>query len=153
MREDFHFTSLGRRNDLYSAFQRSGRPEDLGVFFHAQQDSYSHAGYSARFGHLFMGHEPDLVGSDPVKADLMAKDTFDRLIAAKGRLGQSYQGVAWKAIFPLIQQYNRNITVHSRQETLRQLQKLVRSKINEQEERENRQRKAGGCSAEFATCE
>jgi RHS repeat-associated protein len=52
IREDFHFTSQARRVDLYSAFEESGRPEDLGIFFHAQQDSYSHAGFGPRFGHL-----------------------------------------------------------------------------------------------------
>ncbi|MDA0207485.1 MAG: RHS repeat-associated core domain-containing protein [Acidobacteria bacterium] len=42
-REKFHFTSDARRNALYAAFESSGSPEDLGTFFHAQQDSYSHA--------------------------------------------------------------------------------------------------------------
>jgi hypothetical protein len=54
----------------------------LGQFFHPQQDSFSHAGYPAFQGHGLQGHGPDKTYNDVPKANLMARDTYDRLVKA-----------------------------------------------------------------------
>ncbi len=81
-REDFHFTTVERRNELWKAFESSGKPEDLGVFLHAEQDSFSHAGFGPATGHLMAGHAPDKTFGDPAKADQMARGSYARLTAA-----------------------------------------------------------------------
>jgi RHS repeat-associated protein len=152
VREDFHFTSAARKNELYSAFERSGRPEDLGIFFHAQQDSYSHAGFGARFGHLSAGHAPDKTYTDPAKADRMALDTFTLLGNAKGRLGEAHRGLDYKTISPFIQAFNRARTTQEKQRALQQIRNLAQRNLEAQRQREADRRRTGACSAEFSKC-
>lgn len=64
-----------------------GRALDaLGVYLHAQQDSYSHAGYGPALGHLLDGHAPDKTYNDIAKANAMALDTYQRLAKASSLL-------------------------------------------------------------------
>ena len=73
-RRDFHFTDAGRRRQLWNDFQVGGTPEQLGVFFHAEQDSYAHEGFGPRMGHVFAGHGPDQTFASPLTADAMKKE-------------------------------------------------------------------------------
>ncbi len=54
-RADFHFASESRRDQLWMSFESNLTPQALGVFLHAEQDSFSHAGYGPKAGHLLAG--------------------------------------------------------------------------------------------------
>jgi hypothetical protein len=49
-RELYHLTTESRRNEMWQTFEQSGSLQGLGTYFHAQQDSFSHAGYGPRWG-------------------------------------------------------------------------------------------------------
>ena len=127
VREDYHFTSESRRSELYSNFQKSGKAGDLGTYLHAKQDSYSHAGYGARFGHLFAGHAPDKTFNDVSKADAMARSTFSTLEGAKGRLGQTGAGLPYSAVAAAVHNFNAADSAGAKNQVLDDLRK----KINE----------------------
>ena len=153
-RRPYHFTSLGRRNELYAAFEASGGPEALGIFFHAQQDSFSHEGFGPDVGHLAAGFTPDKTYNDPVKADRMGQDTFERLVAAAARLpGGGYKPLDWKTISPLVQAFNRARTDKDKQRALQQILDLAQRNIEEKRRREAARRRTGACAAEFSNCE
>ena len=121
-RQDYHFTSEGRRQELWRAFMQSGSPEDLGVFFHAQQDASSHAGYGPTLGHLLAGSSPDRTFSAPDLADAMARDTYDRLRAAGLRLGKSGgSALPWEKVEPYVTRFNRATTLEEKREVLWEL--------------------------------
>ena len=107
IRADYHFTSEARRSALYAAFEQSGSPEDLGVFFHAQQDSYSHETFEPTMGHLRVGVAPDKTYLDAAKADRMARDTFDRLLSARTSLGADGTPVEYEQIRSSVEAFNR----------------------------------------------
>ncbi|MBV9497193.1 MAG: RHS repeat-associated core domain-containing protein [Acidobacteria bacterium] len=95
----YHFTTPARRTEMWGAFEKTGSLAALGQFFHAQQDSYSHAGYEPARGHLFAGHGPDKTYKDTAKALKMAFDTYSRLNQAADKLGISRKDrVAWDKI-------------------------------------------------------
>ena len=107
-RRDFHFTDAQRRMQLWDEFQAGGTPEQLGVFFHAEQDAYAHEGFGPRMGHLFAGHRPDQTFAAPLKADAMARDTYERLVAAAARLGgPTRTAVPWEKVSPFVARFNR----------------------------------------------
>ncbi|HUP62631.1 MAG TPA: RHS repeat-associated core domain-containing protein, partial [Thermoanaerobaculia bacterium] len=87
VRAAYHFTTDERRGQMWSTFEKAGSLTALGQFFHAQQDSFSHAGYGAKVGHAAAGHEPDKTYNDPAKAMRMAFDTYSRLNQAADKLG------------------------------------------------------------------
>jgi RHS repeat-associated protein len=87
VRAAYHFTTPERRAQMWGAFEKTGSLTALGQFFHAQQDSYSHAGYGPKVGHAAAGHKPDKTYNDPAKALRMAFDTYSRLNQAADKLG------------------------------------------------------------------
>jgi hypothetical protein len=98
-RRDYHFTTQGRRDQMWGAFASTGSLKSLGVFFHAQQDSFSHAGFGPTKGHLSAGHAPDKTYTDPAKAFTMAANTYRLMNAAADKLGiPKSDRVAWKQI-------------------------------------------------------
>ncbi len=109
IREKYHFTTQARRNEMYKTFLKSGSPKDLGIYLHALQDSYSHAGFGARFGHLSAGHAPDKTYNDVNKADRMAKRVFDILVSAKQTINDAKgkNPVSYDDIESLIKDFNR----------------------------------------------
>lgn len=125
VRADYHFTSEARRADLYSNFQKSGKAGDLGVYLHAKQDSYSHAGYGARFGHLFAGHAPDKTFNDVSKADAMARSTFSALEGAKGRLGQTGAGLPYSNVAAAVHNFNAADSAGAKNQILYDIQKKI----------------------------
>lgn len=121
-RRDYHFANEERRQELWRAFTQSGSPEDLGVFFHVEQDSFSHAGYGPTIGHLFAGYSPDRTFAAPDLADAMARDTYDRLIAAVRHLGNTGRAaLPWKKVEPYVTRFNRATTLEAKQEVLWEL--------------------------------
>ena len=113
-RDWHHFTTQGLRDRLWSGFEslasapdQLGAVSSLGVFLHAQQDSFSHAGFGSQRGHVLAGHGPDKTYNDPAKALTMAADTYRRLNAAADRLGISKTDrVAWKQIRSALVRFN-----------------------------------------------
>lgn len=98
----YHFTTAQRRTDLWSMFEWNATRNTefafyeslrrLGVFFHADQDSFSHEGYGPGIGHALAGHAPDQTFNDVPKADRMARATFDRLVEALNVFSKRFSG-------------------------------------------------------------
>ena len=105
--DENHFTSEDVRKSLWEQFERTGSTADLGVFLHAHQDSYSHAGYYPIPGHAWDGHVPDKTYTRPELADRMAASTFQRLQQATSRLTGRPVGVSWQDIEKFVQRFNR----------------------------------------------
>jgi RHS repeat-associated protein len=138
-RELWHFTTQSRRNDLWDAFNFHGTLLDLGIFLHAQQDSFSHEGYGPRWGHAKDGHDPDLTFKRPGRANIMALDTFNRLKEAlsirigKGKENQYYDAMAWRTIMPLVDDFNRAKSPAEKQRIINQIVQFVQDEHRRQE--------------------
>jgi RHS repeat-associated protein len=133
-RRDYHFTTSERRDQMWASFEASGQSGDLGAFLHAEQDSYSHAGYGPGTGHMLAGHAPDKTYNDPGRADNMAKDTYGRLSAAAARLGIDPQNqVAWSRIAKLVGDFNKARTRDEKDKTLGQLRDVIKEARQEQQ--------------------
>lgn len=124
-REQWHFTTSTRRNELWIRYRSTGLLDDLGVFLHAEQDSFSHVGFTARFGQVpsFMVtgydlHAVDKTAHKPHRADAMSRDTYAWLVLANG----SRTRVQWKFLEPYIQQFNRALPTE-KERILQQLER------------------------------
>ena len=116
-REDFHFTTEERRNELWEGFKTevkngAGQAEAaLGRYFHALQDSFSHKKYGPGIGHLLAGHDPDKTDLRQDVAESMAKETFKKMIDARtlmakyDKSGQLYKPISYGAIAGLVSRY------------------------------------------------
>jgi len=134
-RAAYHFTSESRRVELWEAFEASGSTKDLGTFLHAQQDSYSHAGFGPKAGHAAAGTAPDKTYNNAAKANLMAAGTYGKLAAAAAKLGISPANkVEWERIKALVSAFNATKT---RQEKARILDQMKRTIIEERRARLN----------------
>jgi len=135
-RRQYHFTTIERRMELWNAFMESGSIRDLGRYLHAEQDSYSHEGFGAIFGHLFAGHTPDRTYSDPAKADRMALDTYEALRTAADRLRSDKTArVEWSKIEVLVTEFNRAQRAEDKAEILDQVRRVVDVTQAEKKER------------------
>jgi len=119
----WHFTSLSRREELFDRFETTGSPRELGIFLHAQQDSYSHAGFGPRTGHSLYGTSVDKTHNNPEKADRMANNTFSILVSAASRLmgGNPFSSLSAKEIQPFIRDFNRATKEQDKRRILDQL--------------------------------
>jgi hypothetical protein len=132
-RANYHFTTAQRRSDLWSIAATSGSLEALGTYFHAEQDSFSHADYGPTYGHLFAGHGPDKTYNDPEKADTMANDTYNRLIQSFAfSCYVTNDSIGWALIRPFVQRFNRARTDQAKDVALNDLRTFIH---NEQEKR------------------
>jgi RHS repeat-associated protein len=109
-RARWHFTTSPQRNALWMQFRSTGSLDDLGMFLHAEQDSFSHIGFGARFGQvrsiIWTGGDPhavDKTAHRPERADLMSRDTYAWLVRASG----SRSHVQWKVLEPFVERFNR----------------------------------------------
>jgi RHS repeat-associated protein len=107
MRADYHFTSEARRTAMWATFERSKSVTGLGEYMHAFQDSYSHEGFGARYGHARAGTTPDNTTSDPAKADRMAEATYGKLVSARTSLPATRRPIPYKSIEKLVAKFNR----------------------------------------------
>ena len=130
VRADFHFTSSERREQMYQDFKQSGSPARMGTYLHALQDSFSHAGYGARFGHLSDGHAPDKTYNDVAKADRMARATYNTILNSRGAFsvgGQTVpfgKAVPWAKIAPMVHDFNAAKTDADKQKALDAIRKV-----------------------------
>ena len=107
-RINFHFTTEARRAEMWGAFEASGEPKALGQFLHAEQDSYSHAGFGPRAGHASAGHAPDKTYNDPAKAYRMAQSTYRSLVRGAARMGVSTSArTPWSKVSASVNKFNR----------------------------------------------
>ncbi len=67
------------RGSARDAAMNSSDLVTLGQTLHNFQDTFSHEGYGATFGHLFAGHAPDILSNDVNKAVEAARQTFEIL--------------------------------------------------------------------------
>jgi RHS repeat-associated protein len=146
-RRKYHFTTQQRRDELWSGFESSGSPDDLGVFFHAFQDSFAHEGYGPTWGHIKAGHAPDKTYNNPGKADRMANQSFGLLVNAvgvmnnKGKISVSYSAVAWDKLQPLVQAFNRARTMEEKQKIIQQIRQVAldhHKRVTKEREEEKR---------------
>jgi RHS repeat-associated protein len=147
-RRNYHFTTVEQRYDLWNNFAESAvgvssettTLGSLGVFMHAQQDSYSHEGYGPVLGHGLAGHAPDKTYNNPGKADRMALDSFNRLTTAatvlfnNQKISFLYKPLDQKVLNPLIQSFNRAKTPEEKMKIVTQIQTLARENIQRQAE-------------------
>jgi len=156
-RRDFHFTTANRRAEMWDY---AGMEEGLGVYLHAEQDSFSHAGFGPAVGHLLAGHSPDKTYTDPTKADSMASDTYQALQQAGVNIGTATGAIPYSEILPFIQAFNRA----GRRQDLGapQIEKMKKKQLELLRQHVDQYRKdhkeiqgpdtTGVCSAEFAHC-
>jgi RHS repeat-associated protein len=107
MRADYHFTSEARRATMWAQFERDRSVTAVGEFMHALQDAYSHQGFGARYGHASAGKAPDKTTTDAVKADRMAKATYDRLVSARTSLSATTRAIPYSRLEKLVAKFNR----------------------------------------------
>jgi RHS repeat-associated protein len=121
-----HFTTRARRDELWASFTESKTPETLGVFLHAGQDRFAHAGYRPFSGHTAYGHGPDKTANDPGKADEMAATTYMKLVAAAEIMGLDADArVPFSAISALVQDFNDARTRRDKDEIIKRMELLV----------------------------
>ena len=116
-RKKWHFTTPERRKELWDQFNTTGLTDDLGIYLHALQDSYSHAGYGPVFGQTWNLHPTtweytDDTFRDVAKADTMAEDTYNHLDSAaeimesKGTFKTRIAPMSWGQISGVVQSFN-----------------------------------------------
>jgi RHS repeat-associated protein len=88
IREDWHFTTYGRREEIKEWAYSTRNSYAFGYYLHALQDSFSHAGWEPVFGHAAGGHSPDYTWTNVDTTVQMALATFDALVAARGIFNQ-----------------------------------------------------------------
>jgi RHS repeat-associated protein len=140
-RKNYHFTSAGRRDELSSVFEKSGTAGDLGIFMHAEQDSYSHSGYGPKLGHASDGTAPDKTYNDPGKANNMAQDTLSRLNSAAGRMGVNPNNkVAWEKIGALVGQFNQAKTREAKKAALDAIRAIIKKEQSGQKTKQSKKK-------------
>jgi RHS repeat-associated protein len=107
MRADYHFTSQDRRTAMWANFELGRSVTALGEYMHALQDSYSHQGFGAKYGHASAGKAPDRTTTNPAKANQMAVATYGRLLAARGTLLATNEAIPYSRIQELVAKFNR----------------------------------------------
>ena len=120
-RELYHFTTLDRRVELARAGVVPGHLRELGLFLHAEQDSFSHLGYGPLMGHFFSGHRPDQTWANHRRADAMAADSYSWLVYARN----SRAAIPWDKLAPLVQKFNTAMSVGLKEQRLRELQVFI----------------------------
>jgi len=131
-RQLFHFTTLDRRRAMWDAFMSTRTPNDLGMFLHAEQDSYSHSAFEARLGQaplwLLGGTSvaklPDKTRFIPSRADAMAQDAYGWLVVA-ARVSHAGSSVSWEKISPFVQRFNREQSSDRKREILDEMLKSI----------------------------
>jgi RHS repeat-associated protein len=126
-RREFHFTTDEMRDELWGRFTASGSAESLGQYFHAFQDSYSHAGFQPEPGHIHT-HWYDITSNRPELADRMALATYNKLVEAAQQLnGSSVPRAAWAQIQSRVQAFNRATSLGEKERILAELTGYVLS--------------------------
>ncbi|NMC00342.1 MAG: hypothetical protein GYA35_08705 [Thermoanaerobaculaceae bacterium] len=122
----YHFTTEERRDELWNQFEESGSLEDLGTYLHAEQDSFSHAGYNAGIGHLFDGKSPDNTAKASDRALIMAWKTFSVLsqTAKVKRIG--VEKIAWEKIEKNVLRYVQAKSKKDKVKILSEIKRIIK---------------------------
>lgn len=120
-RELYHFTTLERRMELARAAVAPGHFRELGLFLHAEQDSFSHYGYGPTVGHFFSGHRPDQTWANVRRADAMAADSYSWLVYSRN----SSTAIPWEKLAPFVQRFNAATLATLKEQRLRELQVFI----------------------------
>ncbi|MDQ6785903.1 MAG: hypothetical protein M3033_03675, partial [Acidobacteriota bacterium] len=101
-RRDYHFTSEKQRAKLWQAFVAAPNAANLGIFMHANQDSFFHAGYNYVIGHMFKGVRPDQSWrpENAVKSKNAARAIFEKMLEATPLLGAIVKPLDYADIEP-----------------------------------------------------
>jgi RHS repeat-associated protein len=126
--DENHFTTDEVRQQMWQQFEQTGSAADLGVFLHAEQDRFSHAGYYPIPGHASDGHAPDKTFLRPDLANRMAESSFRHLQAAAARLNGKTIRVSWADIAGFVDRFNRAQTLDDKLEILNALMGFVESR-------------------------
>jgi RHS repeat-associated protein len=145
-RRDFHFTTSERRAELFQLFEvsahgsdpnlkqyrwatKDGALGDLGTYMHALQDSFSHAGFGPRLGHLFAGHAPDKTFKDVLKANIMARESYDALAKALAAFHfSSANRIPWANIKSFVNRFNKAKSTKEKRAILNEMRGYIESK-------------------------
>jgi hypothetical protein len=112
-RSDWHFTNSPRRVELWER-ALNGNLDMLGQYFHALQDSYSHAGFGPLVGHARAGGAPDKTYNNPEKANHMARDSYNHLRQyLQVTTGQPVPD-QWDQVREQVDRFNRARTAHEK---------------------------------------
>lgn len=104
---------------------------------HADQDSYSHEGYGYLTGHASAGTAPDKTYNDPAKADRMAVDTYNRLVAAANRMtADPGSRVAYNKIARLVGDFNRARTSEYKSRVLTEIRQVIKDEQARQKKKQ-----------------
>lgn len=121
---------------------------------HAEQDSYSHDGFTVTFGHLWT-HSYDKTYNAPGKADAMAEDTYQALQQAGISIGMEAGAVPYAELLPFVQGFNRAKKKKDKDaqlDLLRQHVDQYRRDHKDDKKKQGPPLNSGVCSAEFSQC-
>ena len=125
-RTKYHFTTTERRDEMWALFGVDSSYDSLGQFMHAEQDSFSHAGYGPTRGQadfaltLQNPHLPDITAVRPNVADAMARDSYVWLTRANGDTAN----IPWSVVEPYVTRFNRALP-NQKGVVLNELEKLI----------------------------
>jgi RHS repeat-associated protein len=120
-RKLYHFTTLERRMELARAALVPGNYRGLGLFLHAEQDSFAHGAYGPVMGHSFSLHRPDLTWVNNRRADAMAADSYAWLTQARN----SGAAIPWEKLAPYVERFNTAPTPTLKERRLQELQAFI----------------------------
>ena len=113
-RAEHHFTDPTRREWLWDQFRLERTPENLGVFLHVHQDSYSHEGRGPVLGQVPdypNMHKVDQTFNDTGKANRMGESTYQFLQRGGALMGsQAYSPLGWNKVKPFVHRFSRATT-------------------------------------------
>ena len=152
-RKLYHFTTEERRQKMwedvkthvsYYGYTADNIFHNSGYYFHALQDSYSHAGFGPVLGQATeLPNDPtlpDKTDTDPDKADRMAQDTFTRLVAMKnligphsGKMSGLINPISYGAIKGLIHRWNAESDQGKKAGLMRQIMRRIENGRNAQQ--------------------
>jgi hypothetical protein len=107
--------------ELARAAVAPGHFRELGLFLHAEQDSFSHFGYGPTVGHFFSGHRPDQTWANVRRADAMAADSYSWLVYSRN----SSTAIPWEKLAPFVQRFNAATSATLKEQRLRELQVFI----------------------------
>jgi RHS repeat-associated protein len=120
-RELYHFTSLERRMQLARGAVVPGNIRELGLFLHAEQDSFSHLSYGPVVGHFFAGHRPDQTWANIRAADAMAADSYAWLAHARN----AGTPIPWNKLAPFVRRFNSAVSPTIKEQRLKELHAFI----------------------------
>jgi RHS repeat-associated protein len=120
-RELYHFTTLERRMQLARAAVVPGNLRELGLFLHAEQDSFSHLSYGPLVGHFFAGHRPDQTWVNTRAADAMAADSYAWLVHAR----TAGTAIPWDKLAPFVRRFNSAVSPTLKEQRLKELHRFI----------------------------